>query len=327
MFAGFQDGKADVLLIGWQAHFAIVNTIAIGNIEMVAHIDTFIQKVKGTLLVRQMQLSTLKAVKDLLIQIRDQKSHSGPQQCQEEDPQDIGTEDLLESEDFPNLMFKSTGQEFAVSKQGVTAGISFESQINDDMGALSIVSDELLNIIVDAQTRKFWTYFWAWVGTQFSGSPKNKIAKTLTVAGLSAAKKAFRGMTDSNGRFIQCIPKALLVPLALEDPAEELFKWQWAGQDNTKMNVHHGRYEVIADPFLGADGAMSGATDTNWFMIGDTGRYPLGEFAVLRGFESPKIQEQWYDHKDALNYRALGTIGFTAYTDKLALVYSTGTSS
>ena len=235
--------------------------------------------------------------------------------------------DLLESEDFPNLMFKSTGQEFAVSKQGVTAGISFESQINDDMGALSIVSDELLNIIVDAQTRKFWTYFWAWVGTQFSGSPKNKIAKTLTIAGLSAAKKAFRGMTDSNGRFIQCIPKALLVPLALEDPAEELFKWQWAGQDNTRMNVHHGRYEVIADPFLGADGGMSGATDTNWFMIGDTGRYPLGEFAVLRGFESPKIQEQWYDHKDALNYRALGTIGFTAYTDKLALVYSTGTSS
>ena len=78
--------------------------------------------------------------------------------------------DLLENEDFPVVMFKSSGQELRTKKQGITAGISFESQINDDMGALNEVGDELLKIIVNMQTRKFWTYFWTWAGTTFTNA-------------------------------------------------------------------------------------------------------------------------------------------------------------
>lgn len=235
--------------------------------------------------------------------------------------------DLLENEDYPNVELKSSGAEFAVSKQGVTAAISFESQINDDMGALDSISDALLNMLYDVQIDKFWTLFWAKNSTIFTTGKGNKITKVLGVDGLTLARKAFGSLKNANGRFIHVPPVSLLVPQALETKAEELFKWQWAGENNTRANVHMGRYAVYTDPYLGAEGGYTGATDTGWFMVGDTSRYPLGEYALLSGYEAPGIKESWYDHKDSLNMRALGTIGFYLYEDNVPIVYSTGASA
>lgn len=235
--------------------------------------------------------------------------------------------DLLENEDYPNVELRSSGAEFAVSKQGVTAAISFESQINDDMGALDSLSDALLYMVSDVQIDKFWTLFWAKNSTIFTTAKGNKITKTLTVDGLTAARKAFGSIKNANGRFVKVPPTTLLVPQALADKAEELFKWQWAGENNTRANIHVGRYAVETDPYLGAEGGYTGATDTGWFMVGDTGRFPIGEYAVLSGYEAPGVKETWYDHKDALNMRALGTIGFHLYEENIPMVYSTGTAS
>ena len=235
--------------------------------------------------------------------------------------------DLVENEDFPQVLLTSSGAKFATGKQGIIAGISFESQVNDDMGALSVVASELVNLIYEEHTEKFWNTFWGVVSSNYTTGNKNKTTKALSVAGLSAAKKLFGGLKNKAGHFIHVVPQFLLVPLALEDVANNLFKWPWAGQNNTAGNVHVGKYEVVTDPYLGAEGGITGATDTGWFMVGDTQRYPLGEFVVLAGFETPGVKETWYDHKDALNIRALGTIGFHAYTDKLCAVYSDGTVS
>ena len=235
--------------------------------------------------------------------------------------------DLVENEDFPQVLLTSSGAKFATGKQGIIAGISFESQVNDDMGALQVVAGELVNMIYEEHTEKFWTTFWSVVSSNYTTGNKNKTTKKLSVDGLSAAKKLFGGLKNKNGQFIHVVPQFLLVPLSLEDVANNLFKWPWAGQENTAGNVHVGKYEVVTDPFLGSEGGITGATDAGWFMVGDTGRYPLGEYVVLAGFETPGVKETWYDHKDALNIRALGTIGFHAYTDKLCAVYSDGTVS
>lgn len=233
--------------------------------------------------------------------------------------------DLLENEDYPNVELKSSGAEFDVSKQGVIAAISFESQINDDMGALDSISEALVNMIIDIQIDKFWSLFWSKNSTIFTTGKGNKITKKLSVDGLTAARLAFGSIKNANGRFVHVAPQSLLVPQALADKAEELFKWQWAGENNTRANIHMGRYNVYTDPYLGAEGGYTGATDTGWFMLGDTGRYPIGEYGVLSGFETPGIKETWYDHKDALNMRALGTIGFHLYEENIPMVYSTGT--
>ena len=235
--------------------------------------------------------------------------------------------DLVENEDFPQVLLTSSGAKFATGKQGIIAGISFESQVNDDMGALQVVAGELVNMIYEEHTEKFWTTFWSVVSSNYTTGNKNKTTKKLSVDGLSAAKKLFGGLKNKNGQFIHVVPQFLLVPLSLEDVANNLFKWPWAGQENTAGTVHVGKYEVVTDPFLGSEGGITGATDAGWFMVGDTGRYPLGEYVVLAGFETPGVKETWYDHKDALNIRALGTIGFHAYTDKLCAVYSDGTVS
>lgn len=235
--------------------------------------------------------------------------------------------DLIENEDFPQVLLTSSGAKFATGKQGIIAGISFESQVNDDMGALQVVAGELVNMIYEEHTEKFWKTFWSVVSTNYTAGKKNKTTKALSVEGLSAAKKLFGGLKNRNGQFIHVVPQFLLVPLALEDVANNLFKWPWAGNATTAGNVHVGKYEVVTDPFLGSEGGITGATDTGWFMVGDTTRYPLGEYVVLAGFETPGVKETWYDHKDALNIRALGTIGFHAYTDKLCAVYSDGTVS
>lgn len=237
---------------------------------------------------------------------------------------------LIEDEDYPTVKITSEGEKFATEKQGIVAGISWEMQVNDDMGALGDLGGQLVQILYDEQCDAFWTDFWTNFSTKYNTSPaKNKTTKTLTTAGLSAAKKLFRALKKANGRFINVIPQYLLVPPALEDVAEELMKWAWAGENNTKGNIHQGKYKVWSDPYLGADGGFTsqGASDTGWFMMGDPKRYPLGEFAVLQGFDTPRIVETWYDHKDGLNIRAKGTVGFHGYTTKLAAVYSDGTQS
>ena len=230
--------------------------------------------------------------------------------------------DLAENEDYPEILLKSSGEKYAVSKQGVVAGISFESQISDDMGALDRIGDELVNMIRDVQTDKFWTLFWANKSTIFTGA--NAITKKLTVAGLAAASKALKSKKNANGRFINVPGAILLVPTSLEDIASNLFTLKFG--DSTQIeNPAMGKYKPISDPYLGTDGGYAGATDTGWFMIADPTRYPLGEFAVMNGYEAPRIKEQWYDHKDALNLRALGTIGFKQYTTNVPAVYSSGT--
>ena len=235
--------------------------------------------------------------------------------------------DLVENEDFPQVLLTSSGAKFATGKQGIIAGISFESQVNDDMGALQVVAGELVNMIYEEHTEKFWTTFWSVVSSNYTTGNKNKTTKKLSVDGLSAAKKLFGGLKNKNGQFIHVVPQFLLVPLALEDVANNIFKWPWAGKNTTEGNVHVGKYEVVTDPFLGSEGGIPGVNDGNWFMVGDTSRYPMGEYVVLAGFETPGVRETWYDHKDALNIRALGTIGFHAYTDKLCAVFSDGTVS
>lgn len=235
--------------------------------------------------------------------------------------------DLLENEDYPTVELRSSGNEYKAGKQGLTAAISFESQINDDMGALDGLSDYLLQMVYDVQVDKFWSLFWSKNSTVFTTGKGNKITKALSVDGLTLARKAFGSLKNANGRFINIPPKAILVPQALEAKADDLFKWQWAGENNTRANTHVGRYQVITDPYLGAEGGYTGATDTGWFMIGDTQRYPIGEYAVMSGLEAPVIKETWYDHKDALNMRALGTIGFFLYEEKIPMVYSTGATA
>lgn len=231
--------------------------------------------------------------------------------------------DLVENEDFPVVALKSSGAKFNVDRQGLTAAISFENQINDDLGAIDRIGDDLLDIIVDSQMAKFWTTFWACVNSNYTTGKKNKITNPLTVDGISAAKTAFSSQKNANGRFLHTPAKALLVPSALEDVALNIFNWPWKGDTTMGGNVHIGKYDVIADPNLGAEGGFTNS-NTGWFLIGDMQKYPLGEYGVLNGFETPAIKETWYGHKDELNIRAMATIGFYAYTDKLAAVYSTG---
>lgn len=234
---------------------------------------------------------------------------------------------LIEDEDYPTVMISSTGEKFKTEKQGITAAITWESQVNDDMGELGRIGSKIVQLVYQQQCRDFWTNFWANLSTKYSSGNHNKITKTLTTAGLTAAKKAFRALKDENGEFVNITPQYLLVPPALEDAAWALFYWAWAGENNTKANVHKGKYQIITDAYLGADGGFTGASDTGWFMIGDPGRYPLGEYAVLQGYGTPRIVETWYDHKDGINLRAKGTVGFHGYTTKLPAVYSDGTTS
>ncbi len=231
--------------------------------------------------------------------------------------------DLKENEDFPVVALQSSGAKFNVDRQGLTAAVSFESQINDDLGAIDRIGDELLDIIVDSQMTKFWTTFWACVNTNYTAGKKNKITAPLSVDGISAAKTAFSSQKNANGRFLHTPAKALLVPSALEDVALNIFNWPWKGDTTMGGNIHIGKYDVISDPNLGTEGGFINS-NTGWFLIGDMQKYPLGEYGVLSGFETPAIKETWYGHKDELNIRAMATIGFYAYTDKLAAVYSTG---
>ena len=66
MFARCYIDEADVLLVGGLAPRSLPHSVAVGDVEMVAHIDTLKQKVESALTIRQVQLSLAELFSHLL---------------------------------------------------------------------------------------------------------------------------------------------------------------------------------------------------------------------------------------------------------------------
>ena len=189
-----------------------------------------------------------------------------------------------------------TRYSLTLKKYGRQFDISWESLVNDDLGALKDTPSRFAMAAVRTEHRLV-TGQYARNATIYSTARGNASALALTIANLETAVAAMMAYTDANGEPIMNRPKYLVVRPADEFTARQILTsatkmWtESAGgaavaYPTTNVIAQYG-LQLIVDPYL----AIYGGADlaTQWYLFADPKDIAAFEFAHLAGHERPEI--------------------------------------
>lgn len=184
---------------------------------------------------------------------------------------------------------------------GKMLAITRKSIINDDTGALSQIPFELGMGQADALSDAIWTL---WLANKdendvdfFSTDRKNYKAgatTTLDREGLRQAVQMFADQTKPNGKPLGIMPSILLVPTALAEAGQGLFKTAefrdtTANKIVSVANIYQGTYRPVVCPYLG-NSTFSGYSAAAWWLLADPLKLPTLEVGFLGGIQAPTIE-------------------------------------
>lgn len=185
--------------------------------------------------------------------------------------------------------------ELAVKKYGRQFDISWETLINDDLGALKDTPERFARAAVRTEHR-IVTNAYARNAVLYVAA-RNVGAGALTIANLETGVEAMMAFQDANNEPIMNRPKYLVVPPGLEMTARQILTStvkQWtesAGGGATAYPtanvISQMGLQLIVDPYL----AIYGGADlaTQWYLFADPKDIAALEAAHLSGHERPEI--------------------------------------
>lgn len=119
----------------------------------------------------------------------------------------------------------------------------------------------------------------------------------LSETSLAAARAAMRLQKGLDGSTpVDCVPRFLVVPAALENTALQLTTETTPATSGT-VNPTGRNLEVVVDPRLDAVSA------TAWYLAADPDRMPTLEFAYLEGDAGPRIETDYGFDVDGVSYK------------------------
>lgn len=174
--------------------------------------------------------------------------------------------------------------------------ITRQDIINDDLGALTEVPNELGLGAASKLNKVFWTTFLD-NATFFSTSNNNLATSSpLGISGLTNAETKFLEQTKPDGSPLDITPRFLLVPVALANTARALIAPQTELRDNASSakystgNPHAGKdFVVITSPYL-SNTTISGSSSSSWYLIADPAQVAVMEVCFVDGNETPVIE-------------------------------------
>ncbi len=204
----------------------------------------------------------------------------------------------------------------AVKKYGRQFDISWESLINDDLGALKDTPERFARAGIRTEHR-ITSILYAYDQTTTAGADVhtfggplystfageiNKTAGALTIGYLEQGLEAMAAFTDANGEPIQNRAKYLVVPPALELTGRQILtsteKRYTGGAGGTAWPttnvVSNYGLTLIVDPYLPIASLVNEPTYTNsantaWYLFADPNDIAAIEVAHLSGHERPEI--------------------------------------
>jgi len=204
--------------------------------------------------------------------------------------------EVAEKGEYPASERDEAKYELAVKKYGRQFDISWESLINDDLGALKDTPERFARAAVRTEHR-IVTGLYARSATLYTAGHGNFSANALTIANLETALETMVGFTDANGEPIMNRAKYLVVPPALEMTARQILTsatkmWtESAGgaatpYPTTNIVSQYG-LTLVVDPYLPVIDTTDGAT--GWYLFSDPKDIAAIEVAHLKGHERPEI--------------------------------------
>jgi hypothetical protein len=202
-----------------------------------------------------------------------------------------------------------------VYKWGRRFGISFESIINDSMGAFNDITQRFLTAVARTEARNATLTFIAATGPApgLFGAPiadvdgqnvTNLGVLPLTITNLGITLQLMGQQTDVNGERIAVRGVHLVVPQSLEITARQILTSAFMQQVDTTGGANAVAPTYLPLPTvnvlpqyglqLHVNGEaeaidVSGTGDTTWYVFADTGQGVSAQLDYLRGHEAPEV--------------------------------------
>lgn len=201
----------------------------------------------------------------------------------------------------------------ALAKYGRQFDISWESIINDAMGAFNDIPQRFADAVVNTESFAATSTYAAAAGPNplLFGAPiadidgqnvTNQGALALTIANLETTMELMSAQTDVNGTPIRVRGVHLVVPPSLEFTARQILtstikSWHYGGDDEafatagpmpTTNVLPQMGIQLHIDPWLPIVDATGNDVGT-WYLFADPAMGAAVEFAYLTGNESPEI--------------------------------------
>jgi len=186
----------------------------------------------------------------------------------------------------------------AVKKYGRQFDISWETIINDDLGALRDTPERFARAAVRTEHR-IVTALYARSAVLYTAANGNMVATALSIGALETGVEAMAAFVDVNGEPIMNRAAILVVPPGLEMTARQILTsstkmWLSDSDDVTPpaaypmTNVIKGYgLQLVIDPYLPVIDTTDGAT--GWYLFAKPSDIAAMEVAHLAGHERPEI--------------------------------------
>lgn len=188
---------------------------------------------------------------------------------------------------------------------GAIITLNRQMMYNDDLDAFLEIPKHLGQMGATRVEEAFFILLLSNLGNFYHNNNRNLITggtSAFGITALSAAEAKFRNQVTPNGKPLLTSPKKLLVPTTLAVDAENLFaeKLLIAGTATNAQparNPHAGKYSPFVSPYLNntaitdQDGnAISGQSDTAWFLFSDPNVLAAIVIGFLNGQSTPTIE-------------------------------------
>lgn len=207
---------------------------------------------------------------------------------------------VLEGGEFKRGTIKENKETFALSTYGRIFGISRQAMVNDDLGALGELNIKFGRQAKEFESGQITAILTANAAMNDGGNLFNATAVTtvgghanlgtgtgsaLSATGLAAATKSMRLQKDLDGVTpINCVPRYLIVPAALEYTAKQLVT---AITPSTVAEVNpfaDGQLTVVVDARLDA------SSTTAWYLASNPAMLPGLIYSYLEDAQGVQIE-------------------------------------
>lgn len=206
-----------------------------------------------------------------------------------------------------HLSLSDSKYTYSLGTRGGILGISRTDYINDDLGVFTEVPGllgDLFAVLIEEEFFDTYINRGDWITSGANQNYMEGAAAALDIAALKTAN-TYWGNKTINGRAITATPKYLVVGIPLKSDAENLFKEKFiqpAAAKNTNQqfpnNPYVGLYEPVVTPYLSnanlrkqeTGAALSGQSDTQWFLQADPNMLPVQIIGFLNGRRTPYVE-------------------------------------
>lgn len=234
---------------------------------------------------------------------------------------------VAQGQEYGRTSFNESGETWSIEHEGQILGFSMQALVNDDLGALRIVPQNLGRSAANAECRDFWTYVFSTPlmgdGVALFHASRGNIAAG-SLANSTALETAYQWMwrrEDSMGNIIGAKPGFLVTSSTLKIKANVLFESQVLPA--TLADTIAVRAEGIERPKVLADAWIDKiGTTSNHLLVADASVGSAFVYGYLEGAEGPQIETQTNFKTSGIDFKLMANFGVKAVDANLVYLFT-----